>query len=162
MGIRRITLCLLLAAAFAAAQDKPATLAVSGAVKQPLSLTAADLAAMPRGTAAVNHHGTTTAYEGVWLQDVLKKAGVPFGEELRGKALTTYVLATASDGYQVVFSLAELDPDTTGTQVLLADKSGGKPLPGEDGSFRLILPSDKRPARSIRLLTKIELVQLRK
>jgi len=54
--------------------------------------------------------GLETAYEGVWLTDILRQAGVPQGESLRGRALAGYVLAVAQDGYQVVFSLAELDP----------------------------------------------------
>src|SRR6185503_5449615 len=98
----------------------------------------------------------------VWLSDVLKKAGVPLGADLRGPALAGYVLASASDGYQVVFSLGELDPDMTDGQFLVADKANGKPLFGEDGAFRLVVPKDKRGARSVRMLTKLEVVQLRK
>jgi hypothetical protein len=36
-----------------------------------------------------------------------------------------------------------------------------KSLFGEDGAFRLVVPKDKRGARSIRMLTKLEVVQLR-
>jgi DMSO/TMAO reductase YedYZ molybdopterin-dependent catalytic subunit len=103
-----------------------------------------------------------TVYEGVWLSDVLKKAGVPQGGELRNKALTTYVLASAQDGYQVVFSIAELDPSFIDNQILLADTANGKPLFGAQGRFRLVVPKDKPGARSIRMLTKIEVVQVRK
>ncbi len=98
----------------------------------------------------------------MWLHEVLKKAGVPSGADLRGKALASYLLATAQDGYQVVFSLAELDPMFTENQVLLADTANGKPLSGADGSFRLVAPKDKRGARSLRMLTRLEVVQLRK
>lgn len=68
-----------------------------------------------------------TVYEGVWLHEVLKKAGVPQGGELRGKALAGYVLAEAQDGYQVVFSLGELDPAFIDNEILLADTANGKP-----------------------------------
>lgn len=101
-------------------------------------------------------------HEGVWLHEVLKRAGVPSGTELRGKALAGYVLAEAQDGYQVVFSLAELDPVFTDNQVLLADTAGGKPLGGAQGPFRLVAPKDKRGARSVRMLARLEVVQLRK
>jgi len=138
------------------------SVAVTGAVKQPLTLTASDLAAMPRAKAVTDNNGIQTTYEGVWLGDVLKKAGVPLGSGLRGPALAGYVLASASDGYQVVFSIGELDPDMTDGQFLLADTANGKPLFGENGSFRLVVPRDKRGARSVRLLTKIEVVQLKK
>src|SRR5262249_28222825 len=153
--------CLLFTAASAAFAQAP-SIAVTGAVKQPLTLTAADLAAMPRAKAATDNNGIQTVYEGVWLSDVLKKAGVPLGAGLRGPALAGYVVASASDGYQVVFSIGELDPDMTEGQYLLADTANGKALFGENGAFRLVIPTDKRGARSVRLLTKIEVVQLKK
>jgi DMSO/TMAO reductase YedYZ molybdopterin-dependent catalytic subunit len=143
------------------AQQAP-TISVTGAVKQPLNLTAADLATMPRATAVTDNNGIQTKYEGVWLSDVLKKAGVPMGSGMRGAALATYVVASASDGYQVVFSLGELDPEMTDGQILLADKANDKPLFGENGAFRLVIPKDKRGARSVRLLQKIEVVQVKK
>ena len=78
------------------------------------------------------------------------------------QALTTYVLAEASDGYQVVFSLGELDPAVLDNQILLADTANGKPLFGDDGAFRIVAARDKHGARSVRMLTKLEIVQLRK
>ena len=160
----RVVLCFLAVVAAATptlAQTAP-SVAVTGAVSQPLSLTAADLSAMTRATVTTNSNGIATTYEGVWLADVLKKAGVPFGAGMRGAALAGYVVASASDGYQVVFSLGELDPDMTDAQFLLADKANGKPLFGENGAFRLVIPKDKRGARSVRMLTTLNVVQLRK
>jgi hypothetical protein len=144
----------------AAAQLPAISIELGGAT--PLRLTAADLAEMPRATVETRNDGLAVRYEGVWLHEILKKAGLPAGTELRGKALATYVLAEARDGYQVLFSLAELDPAFTDHQVLLADKANGKPLSGADGSFRLVAPKDKRGARSIRMLTRIQVVGLRK
>src|SRR5262249_27490397 len=144
------------------AQQAAPAITVTGAVSQPLTLTAADLATMPRATVTTNSNGIATTYEGVWVSDVLKKAGVPLGSALRGAALSTYVVALASDGYQVVFSLGELDPDMTEGQYLLADTGNGKPLFAETGAFRLVVPKDKRGARSIRMLTTLNVVQLRK
>ena len=48
-----------------------------------------------RATVKTMSNGMETVYEGVWLHEVLKKAGVPQGSELRGKALAGYVLAQA-------------------------------------------------------------------
>ena len=62
----------------------------------------------------------------------------------------------------MVFSLAELDPAFIDNQILLADTAGGKPLSGAQGRFRLVVPKDKPGARSIRMLTKLLVVQLRK
>lgn len=103
---------------------------------QLLTLTAADLAAMPRAKATTTSNGITTVYEGVAVADVLKKgAGAPLGAGMRGNALSTYVLASASDGYQAVLSLGELDPDVTDGEFLLVDTTNGKSMFGETGAF---------------------------
>jgi len=162
MYTRRSLLAGLFGAALLKAQDSAATVQVAGDVKQPLTLSADDLAKMPRATVRTMSNGMETVYEGVWLHEVLKKAGVPQGNELRGKALATYVLAEAQDGYQVVFSLGELDPAFIDNEILLADTANGKPLFGAQGRFRLVVPKDKPGARSIRMLTKLQIVQVRK
>jgi DMSO/TMAO reductase YedYZ molybdopterin-dependent catalytic subunit len=150
-----------LAAGLAAAQAPAPAIRVTGAVKQELALTPEDLAKMPRASVRTTNQGMETVYEGVWLHEVLKKAGVPQGSELRGKALAGYVLATAEDGYEVLFSLAEVDPAFIDNQFLLADTANGKPLFGAQGRFRLVAPKDKPGARSVRMLAKLEVVQLR-
>ena len=163
MYTRRSLILGLVAAGFLLAQDTPQpTIQVTGAIKQPLTLSADDLAKMPRASVKTTSSGMETVYEGVWLHEVLKKAGVPQGGELRGKALASYLIAEAQDGYQVVFSLAELDPAFIDNEILLADTANGKPLFGATGRFRLVVPKDKPGARSIRMLTKIEVVQVRK
>src|SRR5689334_10601889 len=164
MSRNRLIALTVLALSFAClvhAQSAP-SISVTGAVRQPLMLTAADLAQMPRASVKATNNSFGIVYEGVWLSDVLKKAGVPLGGELRGAALSSYVIASASDGYQVLFSLGELDPDLTDGQILLADTANGKPLPPEGGAFRLVLPKDKIGTRSVRFLTKLEVVQLKK
>jgi DMSO/TMAO reductase YedYZ molybdopterin-dependent catalytic subunit len=162
MYTRRWLLLGLLAAALLPGQEAPSSLQVAGAVKNPLTLSADDLAKMPRAAVRTTNNGMETVYEGVWLHEILKKAGVPQGAELRGKALASYVLAEAQDGYQVVFSLGELDPAFIDNQILLADTANGKALFGAQGRFRLVVPKDKPGARSVRMLTKLEVVQVRK
>jgi DMSO/TMAO reductase YedYZ molybdopterin-dependent catalytic subunit len=162
MPKRRTCLVALLAATFLAAQESRPTIQVTGAVKEPLTLTADDLSKMPRATVRTKSNGLEVVYEGVPLHEVLKRAGVPLGSELRGKALASYLLASAEDGYQVVFSIAELDPAFTDSVMLLADTADGKPLFGAQGRFRLVVAKDKPGARSVRMLTKLEVVQLRK
>jgi DMSO/TMAO reductase YedYZ molybdopterin-dependent catalytic subunit len=159
MFLRRAALCLLLASSTLAAQE---TIQVTGAVKQPLTLTAEELAKMPRASVTTVNNGMQTVYEGVWIHEVLKRAGVPQGEALRGKELTSYVLAEAQDGYQVIFSLDELDPVFVDSQVLIADTANGKPLSPTQGPFRLVVPKDKHGSRSIRMLSRLEVVQVRK
>jgi DMSO/TMAO reductase YedYZ molybdopterin-dependent catalytic subunit len=162
MYTRHWLLIAILATGLLRAQEPQPTLQVTGAVKQALTLSAADLAKMPRSTVKTTNNGMETVYEGVFLFEVLKAAGVPQGGELRGKALASYVLAEAQDGYQVVFSLGELDPSFIDNQILVADTANGKPLFGAQGRFRLVVPKDKPGARSVRMLTKLEVVQVRK
>jgi DMSO/TMAO reductase YedYZ molybdopterin-dependent catalytic subunit len=139
------------------------TLAVTGDVTTPLMLKAEDLTNMPRETVSVpEQDGTKIEYEGVPLREILKRAGAPLGNQLRGKALTTYILAKAHDGYQVVFTLAELDLAFANEQILVADKRDGKPLFGYQGPFRLVCPNDKAGARSVRMLETLEVVRLQK
>lgn len=161
MFTRRILIALLTCLPLLA-QEQASTLQVTGAVKHPLTISPGDLAKMPRASVKTSSNGMETVYEGVWLHEVLKRAGVPQGEALRGKALASYVLAEAQDGYQVVFSLGELDPAFIDNEILLADTANGKSLFGAQGRFRLVAPKDKPGARSVRMLTKIEVVQLRK
>jgi DMSO/TMAO reductase YedYZ molybdopterin-dependent catalytic subunit len=155
---------LMLFAVLMWAQAPPAAvLAVQGDIPSPLSLTADDLAKMPRETASVPApDGTKIVYEGVTLLAVLQKAAAPFGKQLRGKVLSTYVLAKAKDGYRVIFTLGELDPDFGNETILLADKRDGKPLPDKQGPLRLVCPNDKEGARSVRMLETLEVVRLAK
>jgi hypothetical protein len=96
--LRLMFLLLILSSALAAvARQASPSISVSGDVKQPLTLTAVDLAAMPRAKAVTDNNGVQTMYKGVWLSDVLKKAGVPLGPGLGGAALAGYVLASASE-----------------------------------------------------------------
>ena len=152
---------------FAAAQvgvdaaAAPAVLKVEGAVPVPLTVTAEDLKKMPRATAALTSDGSTVTYEGVLLYDLLTKAGWQFGRGMTGKGMASYVIATARDGYQVVFALAELDPMFAGEKVLIADSADGAALPGREMPFRVVAPGDKMHARSIYSVVKIEVVRLR-
>jgi DMSO/TMAO reductase YedYZ molybdopterin-dependent catalytic subunit len=136
---------------------------VKGDVATPLTLKAEDLAKMPREKVSVDDQdGTKVEYEGVPLREILKRAGAPLGNQLRGKSLASYVLAKARDGYQVVFTLGELDAAFGNEQVLVADKRDGKPLFGYQGPYRLVCPNDKAGARSVRMLETLEFVRLQK
>ncbi len=146
----------------AADASAPAVLRVAGDVGTALTLSAADLKALPRTTVTATDEGRTVTYEGVLVGDTLKRAGVPVGEKLRGNAVATYVTASATDGYRVVFSLPELDNAFTANDVIVADTIDGKPLFACHGPWRIVAPKDTRGARSIRMLERIEVVRLRK
>jgi DMSO/TMAO reductase YedYZ molybdopterin-dependent catalytic subunit len=143
------------------AQDSQAALRVAGNVRTPFALSLTDLKNMPRQTLKVvnPHSKKTEVYQGVALEDLLRKAGVPQGQQLRGKAMATYVLATASDGYRVVFSLAELDSSFMDSDVIVADTLNGAPLGPNEGPLKLVAPHDKRPARWIRMVKSLTVLE---
>jgi DMSO/TMAO reductase YedYZ molybdopterin-dependent catalytic subunit len=125
------------------------TVQVTGEVEKRLTLSAADLAAMPRTSVSANDkQGVAHRYSGVALADLFRAAGVTIGGQLRGKNLAKYLLVSCADGYQVVFSLAELDSDFTDRIVILADQMEDKPLPEGIGPFRIVVPGEKKPARN--------------
>jgi DMSO/TMAO reductase YedYZ molybdopterin-dependent catalytic subunit len=140
----------------AGAANDAAVLTVKGEVKQELRLSAADLKALPRvKITAKDHDGVARQHEGVALQSLLAKAGVPQGGELRGKNMALVVVAEATDGYRAAFSLAELDSDFAGAQVLVADLEDGKPLDAQHGPLRLVVPADKHQGLWVRILKTI-------
>ena len=147
---------LLVAAGTLAAQQRP-TLQIDGTNIQPLQITSTELAKMPRLSVDVRnpHSGTAEHYEGVRVSDLLAKAGVPLGEKLRGRGLAMYIFVQASDGYGVVYSIAEIDPAMNENRIILADKMDGKPLGEHDGPFKVVAPGEKRPARWVRMVTAL-------
>jgi len=120
--------------------------------------TAASLREYPQTKVTVFNHHTmkNETYSGVPLMDLLSHLGVPHGKDLKGAALGEYVVATGSDGYKSVLALGEVDPEFHPGIVLVADELDGKPLDAKTGPFRLVVSEDKRPARSVRNLVKIE------
>lgn len=144
--------------------DRPptGTLVIAGDVRQPQTWQAADIKTLPRSTAIVEENGQTQTYEGVLVGELLARAGATLGNELRGDAVTTYVLASATDGYQVVYSLAELDPSYTRSTIIVADSMNGQPLPATQGPLRIVVPGDAHRSRSIRMLERLDVVRLRK
>lgn len=126
--------------------------------KASVAIAAHELQEMPRKT-VIAHNPHTNAdekYEGVELAELLTKYGAPLGKQLRGPALAYYVVATGSDGYKAVFSLAEIDPSFHPGDVIVADTMDGKPLDAHTGPFRLVATEDQRPARGVRNLVSLE------
>jgi DMSO/TMAO reductase YedYZ molybdopterin-dependent catalytic subunit len=146
----------------AVVQTTPAHLDLTGMVSTELHLTGADLKALPRTSVTVvdPHDKKSHVYEGVTVEELLKRAGVPSGENMHGWALSLCLLAGAADGYHAVFSMAELDASVGPGEVLIADTADGQPLAPGVGPLRLIVPSDKRPARSVRMVQSLTVIQV--
>jgi hypothetical protein len=125
-----------------------------------VSLDAGELAKLPATEVDASDHQTKHRYSGVLVRDILGLVGVPFGDALRGKALSLVVRITANDNYTVVFALAEFDPGFSDRSIVLADQQDGQPLPDNAAPFRIVIPGDTHPARWIRQVRSIEVIPL--
>jgi len=126
-----------------------------------LTVTPEELAALPHKSVSVfnAHSKTNETYSGVPLADLLSKAGVPLGEAVRGKLFMVGVVAAGTDGYGVLYSLAEVDPAIHTGDVIVADTVDGKKL-DKDGAFKMVSSEERRPARWVRNLTSISVVKV--
>ena len=158
--MKTIAICVVLLAGPALAADAPSFVVV-GAAGESRTLGVADLQKMPVREVSVTdpHSKQPSHYRGVALSVVLSLVGVPSGEALRGKALASAVQVEALDGYRVVFSLAELDAGVGSTDAIVAFELDGKPLGGELGAFRMVVPTDKRGARWVRQVVRFKVIQ---
>jgi hypothetical protein len=141
-------------------QDKkePGALTAVNEKGQAAEFSAEAFAKLPRQTVkASDPAGTPATYEGVSLAEVLKAAGVTMGKDLKGPLLANCLIVQAADGYRVVFSLPEIDPEMTDRVVLLADRKDGKPLDAKEGPYRLVVSHDKRHSRWVRQVTRISI-----
>lgn len=134
---------------FVFAQTQP-TLSVEGEISKPAKLRVQDLAAMKHITVqAADRDGKQHSYSGVPLYDILQTAGVTLNQQLKGENMAKYLLVKSGDGYEVVFSLPELDSSFSGNIIILADKMDGSDLPQGKGPWRIVAPAEKKHARWI-------------
>jgi hypothetical protein len=89
------------------------------------------------------------------LRDVLAAAKPVEGKphELR----KSYVVAGASDGYEVVFSWAELFISPVGDNVYVVYERDGAPLSDDEGRIALVVLTDARPVRHVKWLSTLML-----
>jgi hypothetical protein len=87
--------------------------------------------------------------------DLLTRLGV--SAKPHGKDLGFYLVAVGSDGYQAVYSLAEVNPDVHDATVIVADTQDGKPITGE-GPLKLIATRETHPARWVRNLAGVRVM----
>ncbi len=135
-------------------------LAIQPEAGKQVTLMRSDIEALPHIKLTTSLSGTSTTFEGVSLKAVMEKAGVGFGETLRGKRLASCLLVEAADGYRVVVALPEIDPAFTDKQVVLAFLKDGKPLDEKEGPYRIVIPEEKRMARWVRQVTTLKIVDV--
>jgi hypothetical protein len=148
-------LFLILSAALTHAQQ----LTVQNDGEKQTVLARADIEALPHTKVTISSDASTT-FEGVALKAVLEKAGIVFGESLKGKRLASCLLVEAADGYRAVIALPEIDPAFTDKQIVLAFLKNGKPLDDHEGPYRIVIPDEKRMARWVRQVTMLKIVDV--
>ena len=124
-------------------------------------LTRADIESLEHVKVTTGAAGASATFEGVAVRALLEKAGVSFGESMKGKRMASCLLVEAADGYSVVLALPELDPAFTDKQVVLAFLKNGKPLDDKEGPYRIVIPDEKRMARWVRQVTTLKIVEVK-
>ncbi len=137
--------------------QSPGKLVITGTVKAALTLDIDALKTRKAQSLSVKFaedNGTTHAYKGPLVLDLLKEVG---GEGNAGRDLPIrYVIATGANGQKAVLSWGEIDPIFAGTKAIVAYEQDGAELKGEQSPGRLVIPSDKSGARSLYSLTQLE------
>lgn len=157
---KRLLLCALISLLSSAgvAQCQQITIQTEGG-KQTV-LTRSDIDSLPHVRVTTHGSETSATFEGVALRAVLEKAGVEFGNSMRGKRLASCLLVEAADGYSAVIALPEIDTDFTDKQIVLAFLQDGKPLAAKAGPYRIVIPEEKKMARWVRRVTRLKIVDV--
>lgn len=158
MRILAATICLLAFAPFEMAETaQKASVELVGLDSKSTALTVETLSTLPQVEQEVTFKTSkgmlTARYKGPLLWEIVQSSKVLAGLE-RNAELGHVLVVTASDGYQIAFSIGELAPEFGNATILLALTTDGKPLPE---GFRIVAQGDKRGARAIHNIVKIEL-----
>ncbi|MET0454662.1 MAG: molybdopterin-dependent oxidoreductase [Mycobacterium sp.] len=159
--MRTLAAVLLLAVAVmcpGVALADPTTVAVSGDVGRPATLTLDALRAYPSHTQAVAFESSAGpqahTFDGALLFDVVT-AAEPTVDPTRHSPLVAFtILAIGADDYRAAVAWAEIAPDFAGTQVLVAHTEDGKPLDRP----RLVVPGDVKGGRYVSGLTELRVI----
>jgi DMSO/TMAO reductase YedYZ molybdopterin-dependent catalytic subunit len=155
-------LCLLAPTALAQknAPTPAAAFTIKGAVEHPRTVTTADLQHEAETNEAVflhsGHGPITGTFTGVLLWTLLQEAGVKTDPAGKNDIARHIAIITGADGYSIVLSLGELDPEFGGAQAIIAYARDGKPIDDTEGLTRLVIPGDKGAGRAVNNIVNIE------
>jgi len=151
------------AAVAQALPDGKATVRIDGSVDHPVTLGLDDLRRCaqrdveitPPAARAGEPAPPSRRYTGCLLRDLVAVAKPIEGRprDLR----RSYLVVTARDGYQVVFSWAELFVSPVGERALVAHTRDGALLERAEGPVALVSGADVSAARHVKALQSIEL-----
>jgi uncharacterized protein with beta-barrel porin domain len=135
---------------------------VGGIVSTPLTETDQSLQTLPQTTLSVHYLAggspVSATESGPTLWSLINAAGVETNASVKNDTLREYVLATGSDGYQVVFSVGEINPSFGGSATnpdLVSILENGAALTS-DGFARTVAPGDSFGGRYDSNLTSID------
>jgi DMSO/TMAO reductase YedYZ molybdopterin-dependent catalytic subunit len=135
---------------------------ILGLVERLGALTFDDLRRLPNQSVQVTYESSTGPerhdFTGVLLYDVLQYVGVVADPGDRTPLLRRYLIVSAHDGYRIVVSGAELDPNFGNVPMLLAWERDGQPLTGEEGPVQLVVPGDSLISRYVYGVARIEVL----
>lgn len=126
-----------------------------------ITLTVEDLLNLPQVTVHVHnaHRNADESYTGPLLSDVLARVGLKASRETEPLMLHSSVIATGSDHYFVLYSVAEVEPAFSTGQVIVAVMKAGLP-DTEGGLIQLVNTVDVKPARWLHGLADLNIVSV--
>lgn len=135
---------------------------VAGSVGSPRQFTEAGLDALPQWTMQVTYGaGTslqTSLFSGPSLLNVIEAAGgLQTDPKAHNDRLRKYIVATGTDGYQVVIAWGETDADFGAAPIFVATERDDQPLDESEGMARIVVPGDKRGGRHVAQLIRLDL-----
>ena len=125
------------------------------------TLSVDDLLKLPQVTVHVHnaHRNTDESYTGPLLSDVLIQAGLKASRETEPLILHSSLVATGTDHYFVLYSLAEVEPSFSTGQVIVAIMKAGLPN-SEGGQIELVNTLDAKPARWLHGLADLNIMSI--
>jgi len=126
-----------------------------------ITLTVEDLLNLPQVTVHVHnaHRNADESYSGPLLADVLARVGLKASRETEPLILHSSVVATGTDHYFVLYSVAEVEPSFSTGQVIVAVMKSGLPNT-EGGAIELVNTLDAKPARWLHGLTDLNVMSV--
>lgn len=125
------------------------------------TLSIEDLLKLPQVTLHVHnaHSNEDESYTGPLLSDVLARAGLSATRETEPLILHSSVVATGTDHYFVLYSVAEVEPDYSTGKVIVAIRKFD--LPNTDGGvIQIVNTLDTKPARWLHGLANLNVMSV--